>query len=469
MASPSAVASLRLKHTSSTSNPNSTSSRPLPDQGNHGEFIAFKASMRLPISPVFASKGDNAYPGCDGGMDGVREVLAGWVMRYLPPLRAVLLSFSPTPRFLHPSASFPAAASPFEATSNKVRDPASYLSTPPPDNDDADENGPEGSEQVRLKTLPMVLGSGFTLAEVEWEGVGWRPKIGMKLVGTPTLSTPSHISLLLHNLFNASIPSSHIPSDQYEFDPECDVPSIVLERRHAAVPLKKLTEQVKEKAEEKAEEEIVEGIEGVEKEDVHVEDGEEMDEEEKEREGEEEEEEESWAEKGWWVDRKTREPLGGKEGRIEFTLVGLTTSNSLLTSTGSLLSNPFTPSALSALHSTTTHLHPSSSRPILTKGKKRSFEDDSSSSSSNSDSDSEPETDHDDDDRVGTGIPASSMVKGRGGGVPEVTPAPVSESESESGGSESSRSPSPAPPPPPPVVKKKENKEGRKSKKVKTA
>lgn len=38
---------------------------------------------------------------------------------------------------------------------------------------------------VWLKSLPMVDGSGFTLANVEWEGVGWRPRIGMKLGESP--------------------------------------------------------------------------------------------------------------------------------------------------------------------------------------------------------------------------------------------------------------------------------------------
>ena len=35
-----------------------------------------------------------------------------------------------------------------------------------------------------------------------------------------------------------------------------------------------------------------------------------------------EEEEAEFAERGWWVHRKSREPLGGQDGRLEFTLVG---------------------------------------------------------------------------------------------------------------------------------------------------
>lgn len=141
-------------------------------------------------------------------------------------------------------------------------------------------------------------------------------------VGTPTLSTPSHISLLLHNLFNASIPSSQIPTSDYEFDPEASIPAIVLERRNAALPLKRLADEVAAKAAAEAEENKVDEDKAVGT-TVEIEDEEGKEEEELEEQKEvEEEEEEEYAERGWWVHRKSREPLGGKEGRIEFTLVG---------------------------------------------------------------------------------------------------------------------------------------------------
>ncbi|GAA5896148.1 hypothetical protein JCM6882_008502 [Rhodosporidiobolus microsporus] len=459
MASLSAAASLRLHNVSTAPSPG----------GQDGEFISFKATMRLPIAPIFGSKGDNSFPGHDGGMDGVREVLAGWVMRYLPPIRAVLLSFSPTPRFLHPSASFPSSASPFDSvSSNPLKNPSGYLASPPPEGEDEAEG-----EAVTLKTLPMVEGSGFTLAMVEWEGVGWRPRVGMKLVGTPTLSTPSHISLLLHNLFNASIPSSHIPLTDYVFDPECDVPAVVTERRNAAVPLKSLTEQVRAKAEgevEKVEEKEENG-------EVKEESAEE--EEEKKVEEEEEDEEELYQEKGWWVHQKTREPLGGKEGRIEFTLVGLATSNSLLSCTGSLLPDPFSPSALAALKQpipASSSFAPSAPSALQKQSKKRGFDSDNDTGSS-----SESDTDDDDDDRIGTGIPANGG-DAKKGAPPTVRDATASADEEESSESEreSSRSPSPASAPVPvPAKKGKKEKaakkdkkdkkpDGRKSKKVKT-
>ncbi|GAA5979427.1 hypothetical protein JCM10908_002921 [Rhodotorula pacifica] len=443
MATHAAAASLRLEAVASSSSPHGTSSQ------NDGEFIAFKASMRLPIAPVFASRGDNMFPGHDGGMDGVREVLAGWVMRYLPPLRAVLLSFSPTPRFLHPAQRFRANRVPFDSM---------YESGDESQDDDHDDANAEaaaggggGKRTVRLKSLPMVDGSGFTLANVEWEGVGWRPRVGMKLVGTLTLASASHVSLLLHNLFNASIPVSHIPIETYEWDPEFPVPPVVLERRNANLPLKQAVSEVVQKANEAAEEAAEQEAgedEGVKEEDESP----------LAKQEEEEDEAAEFAERGWWVHRKSREPLGGQDGRLEFTLVGLTTSNSLLSCTGSLLSDPFSASAIASLQSSL-HTPLSASSTLLrsklsTKGKKRARDEDEieevlegEESSDSDDSDDDEGLDADDDDRVGTGIP-------RGHGAQAVPRFNEDDSASES-----SRSPSPEPVPPP--VKK--------SKKVKVA
>lgn len=71
MAASTAAGSLRLRSVAHAQG--------APD--GDAQFIAFKATMRIPIAPVFASRGDNHIPAADGGMDGVREVLAGWVMR----------------------------------------------------------------------------------------------------------------------------------------------------------------------------------------------------------------------------------------------------------------------------------------------------------------------------------------------------------------------------------------------------
>src|SRR4051794_40762125 len=42
--------------------------------------------------------------------------------------------------------------------------------------------------------------------------------VSLSAVGTHSLSSPSHISLLLYKTFNVSIPISHIPTEHYEFD-----------------------------------------------------------------------------------------------------------------------------------------------------------------------------------------------------------------------------------------------------------
>ncbi|GAA5854025.1 hypothetical protein JCM9279_003767 [Rhodotorula babjevae] len=494
MASATAAASLRLSSVSaSTALGAGTSS-----SSSEGEFITFKATMRLPISPRFAASNHSAsYPGHDQGMDGVREVLAGWVMRYLPPVRAVLLSFSPTPRFLHPAASFPASASPFDSSYSPAKDPRSLLSTPQPEAAAQDDD--DDGETVRFKSLPMVQGTGFTLANVEWEGVGWRPRVGMKLVGTLTLASPSHVSLLLHNLFNASIPSSHIPTGDYEFDPECAVPPIVLERRNANVPLRSVVDSVKRRAGaaaaaggeagEGAVEETVSGEADGEhlvpqsaagEADVAKAEADAEKEQDEADEVKEDEDEALHAERGWWVHRTTHEPLGGADGRIEFTLVDLTTSNSLLSCTGSLLADPFSPAALAALSA---H-HPSlsakpdpdaslvKSKVLTTRDNKRKrgrdSESDTGSSGSDSDDDDDRESsaspaprggaadasdssdsdlDNDDDDGVGTGIPrhgvdaAQASQRAQHGGKAVVPTVERVQSVA------SSRSPSPLPAP----------------------
>jgi len=97
-----------------------------------------------------------------------------------------VLSFNPNPTFLHPSALFNSTASPFDSDNTYIKNP---LASPPPtpnaggaETTTAEEKERiENGELIRLKTLPMVDGSGFTLADVEWEGLGWKPTVGMKL------------------------------------------------------------------------------------------------------------------------------------------------------------------------------------------------------------------------------------------------------------------------------------------------
>lgn len=40
----------------------------------------------------------------------------------------------------------------------------------------------DGTEKkVAFKVLPMIEGSGFVLAKVEFQGMGWRPQVGQKI------------------------------------------------------------------------------------------------------------------------------------------------------------------------------------------------------------------------------------------------------------------------------------------------
>ena len=42
--------------------------------------------------------------------------------------------------------------------------------------------------------------------------------MAVALDGRVTLSSPDHVSLLVHRTFNVSIPRHHIPADQWEFE-----------------------------------------------------------------------------------------------------------------------------------------------------------------------------------------------------------------------------------------------------------
>lgn len=84
----------------------------------------------------------------------------------------------------------------------------------------------------------------FAICRVTFDAVVWRPRVGMRLgafplllqittnlqavryirracvhtVGKLSLSSPDHISLLLHRTFNVSIPRHHIPVDEWVFE-----------------------------------------------------------------------------------------------------------------------------------------------------------------------------------------------------------------------------------------------------------
>lgn len=227
--------------------------------------------------------------------------------------------------------------------------------SPGPEDEDEDEEVEGQVKKIQFKGIPLIAGSGFGLAQIEWKGFGWRPRVGQRLSalpfslhffrlriltpapfslslsltdvlartgGSPTLSTPSHISLLLHNLFNASIPASHIPTDLYYFDPEYPVPASIQLRQQQSWPV--------------AVPEIADKVEVGENDEAQKEEGDENEEEVKDEEEEAEvveeemhidDEDDMYREKGWWRHKATKLPLGGEAGEIHFTVVGYVSSS----------------------------------------------------------------------------------------------------------------------------------------------
>ncbi|KAI0374163.1 hypothetical protein BV20DRAFT_962155 [Pilatotrama ljubarskyi] len=133
----------------------------------------------------------------------------------------------------------------------------------------------------------------FAVCKVAFDATVWSPQVGMKLAGKINLCSPDHISLLVHRTFNVSIPRHHITTDLYEFeygpaenDPEFGA--------HEA-----------------------EGNPAPENADGQVDGG------------------------GRWVHKVTGTKLGDEEGYLEFTVIGLTIANQMLSLVGSIQPQPF--------------------------------------------------------------------------------------------------------------------------------
>ncbi|WFD34427.1 hypothetical protein MCUN1_001268 [Malassezia cuniculi] len=129
-------------------------------------FVRARARMTVAVPPVWTME----------PRESLLEQLDALVMRYLPPLRGVLV---------------------------------------------AHEN------QRYAKALGLIdADAAFAEAPAVFTAIVWRPQLGMRLQGTVTLSSPSHVSLLLHGTFNAAISASHL-SSEWEFchyeDEERDV------------------------------------------------------------------------------------------------------------------------------------------------------------------------------------------------------------------------------------------------------
>ncbi|KAK0461354.1 uncharacterized protein EV420DRAFT_1669455 [Desarmillaria tabescens] len=112
------------------------------------------------------------------------------------------------------------------------------------------------------------------------------------------LCSPDHISLLVHRTFNVSIPRHHIPSEDWEFEygPAENDP------------------QFGPDAAEKDDEDAISPTA-----------------------------EKSGGGGGRWIHKLTGDLIGGKSGHLEFTVIGLTVANEMLSVVGSIQPDPFSP------------------------------------------------------------------------------------------------------------------------------
>lgn len=119
-----------------------------------------------------------------------------------------------------------------------------------------------------------------------------RPLLLRITAGKVNLCSPDHVSLLVHNVFNASIPRHHIPSESWEFeygpaenDPEYAVeePTVDDGLKDGGVKMAEGTEQTPHEQDHPAA---------------------------------------STSSGGRWVHNLTGDKIGGKSGYVEFTVIG---------------------------------------------------------------------------------------------------------------------------------------------------
>ncbi|KAK7035524.1 hypothetical protein VNI00_011817 [Paramarasmius palmivorus] len=133
----------------------------------------------------------------------------------------------------------------------------------------------------------------FMVCNVSFDATVWRPRVGMKLEGNINLCSPDHISLLVHKTFNVSVPRHHIPTESYifEYGPAENDP------------------------------EYGAGAQNEEEDDAGK----------------------TGHNGGRWVHHITGTALGDPDGVLEFTVIGLTVANEMLSLLGSLQKDPFSP------------------------------------------------------------------------------------------------------------------------------
>lgn len=138
-----------------------------------------------------------------------------------------------------------------------------------------------------VQDVAIIYAEGpFPTTTVDFDAAVWAPEVGMRIVGRISLHATDHIGLLVHRTFNASIGRAHIPDNgewEYVHGPTANDPEF--------------------------------GAEGVQ--------------------GDEE--------RGRWVHTQTGQTLGGESGLVEFTVIGYTVANQMLSLHGSLQLDPFAP------------------------------------------------------------------------------------------------------------------------------
>jgi len=160
----------------------------------------------------------------------------------------------------------------------------------------------------------------FAVCRVAFDATVWSPQIGMKLRGKVNLCSPDHISLLVHRVFNASIPRHHIPTEHWEFEygPADNDPEFAPDIVKDYVPEDTEIDQGHSTHNDNFTT-IQPSVDG------HAEG------------------KDPSSDGGRWVHNITSEVIGGTTGYLEFTIIGLTMANQMLSVLGSIQLDPFSP------------------------------------------------------------------------------------------------------------------------------
>lgn len=191
-----------------------------------------------------------------------------------------------------------------------------------------------------LSRTAMVCGDcPFAICNVGFDATVWSPCIGTKLVGKINLYSPDHISVLVHRTFNVSIPRHHIPQDQwiFEYGPAENDPEFGAgwdTDEHASADGATPTSVVQE----------IE-IQDISPDTVMKPSKDQMSE-----------------SSGRWVHHLTGKRLGDPDGYLDFTVIGLTVANEMLSLQGSIQADPFSPEHV--LHRPSSPRLPTPSSPI---------------------------------------------------------------------------------------------------------